>query len=408
MRRFREDERDALLYHILAQQPGLVIVFVNAISALRRLVALLKILKLPVEGLHGSMQQRARLKYLDRFRSAASAAGKKATSVLVATDVAARGLDVKGIDLVVHYQVPLSADTYVHRSGRTGRANAEGASVCMVTPGERQRYRSLLRALKKDAPLPAFPTVEVAVAEAKRRLVLARRLDKLVHTKQRDRAEAEWRRTNAAELGIELDSDDDDEAAMLTFDGVGKRIKAKAAKLLAKAAAAKRKAESSGAPWDDVGGESSDSDDYDDEDGMGALVREGFDPDDQASHSKLSQHRAKEREEAKLRAELDAMLATPLGARAERRMGVASARYPSRGDGGTKLAEAAATKKTRTRGPAEVGGVGTGGDGSTAVTAVKMLKAGKGTRDAMGAAPGGAMGKKRKRGRLVVASGLPP
>lgn len=286
-----------------------MIVFVNAISALRRLVALLKILKLPVEGLHGSMQQRARLKYLDRFRSgaSASASGKKTTSVLVATDVAARGLDVKGIDLVVHYQVPLSADTYIHRSGRTGRAHAEGASVCLVTPGERQRYRTLLRALKREAPLPAFPTVEVAVAEAKRRLVLARRLDKLVHTKQRDRAEAEWRRANAAEIGIELDSDEDEDAAMLTFDAAGKRSKAKtakAAKMFAKVAAAKKQAKSSGAPWevaaaaidaaaddDDGDDEGSDSDDYDDTDGMGSLVREGFDPDDQASHAKLGQHR---------------------------------------------------------------------------------------------------------------------
>ena len=120
-----------------------MIVFVNAISALRRLLSLLKILQLPVEGLHGNMQQRARLKYLDRFRAAAFSEGtnessevnvsrnvaggeKKRTSVLVATDVAARGIDIKGVDLVVHYQVPTSADTYVHRSGRTGRARAEG------------------------------------------------------------------------------------------------------------------------------------------------------------------------------------------------------------------------------------------------------------------------------------------
>ena len=68
-----------------------------------------------VEGLHGSMQQKARLKYLDRFRAAAGevgGGGDKKTSVLVATDVAARGLDVKGIDLVVHYQVPHSAGAH--------------------------------------------------------------------------------------------------------------------------------------------------------------------------------------------------------------------------------------------------------------------------------------------------------
>ena len=210
-----QDERDALLYHILTQQPGLVIVFVNAISALRRLLSLLKILQLPVEGLHGNMQQRARLKYLDRFRAAALSEGtnessaasvgsgpagggeKKRTSVLVATDVAARGIDIKGVDLVVHYQVPTSADTYVHRSGRTGRARNEGASVVLVTPGERTRYRALLRALKRDGPLPAFPTVETAVAEARRRLSLAKRLDKIAHARQRDAADAEWRPANA-------------------------------------------------------------------------------------------------------------------------------------------------------------------------------------------------------------------
>ena len=75
-----QDERDALLYHILTQQPGLVIVFVNAISALRRLLSLLKILQLPVEGLHGNMQQRARLKYLDRFRAAALSEGTNESS----------------------------------------------------------------------------------------------------------------------------------------------------------------------------------------------------------------------------------------------------------------------------------------------------------------------------------------
>lgn len=77
---------------------------------------------------------------------------------------------------------------------------------------------------------------------------------------------------------------------------------------------------------------------------------------------------ANEREEAKLRAELDAMLATPLGAKAERRMGVASARYPSRGDGGAKLAAAAAKKLSGGKaGGEEAEGVASaGGDGSKA------------------------------------------
>ena len=80
-------QRDEFLYYILAQHPGRTMVFVNAISAVRRVAALLKLLGLPAMALHASMQQRQRLKALDRFK--ADPAG-----VLVATDVAARGLDV--------------------------------------------------------------------------------------------------------------------------------------------------------------------------------------------------------------------------------------------------------------------------------------------------------------------------
>ena len=194
------------------------------------------------------MQQRARLKYLDRFKKGGGGGGK--TSILVATDVAARGIDIKGVDLVVHYQVPMSADTYVHRSGRTGRANAEGASVMLVTPTERQRYRTLLRNLNRTAPLPSFPTVESAVAEAKRRMAIARKLEKLVHTKNKDRADAEWRKSNAEALGIELDSDEEGDATTVRVIENAKKTmkekrKAKAAKAFAKAAAKKKAGDSS-------------------------------------------------------------------------------------------------------------------------------------------------------------------
>jgi hypothetical protein len=64
---------------------------------------------------------------LDRFKASSEA-------VLVASDVAARGLDVRGVDCVIHYQLPASADTYIHRSGRTGRAEAAGTRLlgCMA------------------------------------------------------------------------------------------------------------------------------------------------------------------------------------------------------------------------------------------------------------------------------------
>ena len=418
-----QDERDALLYHILTQQPGLVIVFVNAISALRRLLSLLKILQLPVEGLHGNMQQRARLKYLDRFRAAAFVEGtnesgaanvsgrdvarvgekKRRTSVLVATDVAARGIDIKGVDLVVHYQVPTSADTYVHRSGRTGRARAEGASVVLVTPGERTRYRALLRALKPDgSPLPAFPTVETAVAEARRRLSLAKRLDKIAHAKQRDAADAEWRRANAAELGIELDSDEDADAdAVLVFNAADKKAKSKMAQKAQRAfervkrRAARRADGADGADGGASDGSESDSESEDFADArMAELVDAGFDQDDQASAARLGEYRRLGREEAKLRADLAELLKTPLGVKAGRRAGVASARYPSRGEGAARMAVEAREKHG-------AGDFARGKDGSEAASAVDMLKKGGAAAARVGAAPGGAAGKKRKRAKVA-------
>ena len=127
-----EDDRDSLLYYLLSAHPGMTIVFVNAISCLRRVVALLKILRVPVEGLHAGMQQRCSFEGARSIQSRCGGGGQGRSprhSVLVATDVAARGLDVKGVELVIHYQIPLSADTYIHRSGRTGRADKLGAAV---------------------------------------------------------------------------------------------------------------------------------------------------------------------------------------------------------------------------------------------------------------------------------------
>jgi ATP-dependent RNA helicase DDX24/MAK5 len=147
-----EEERDEYLYCLLARHPGRTVVFANAVSAVRRLSALLRLLGLPSHPLHSGMQQRARLKSLDRFKAHDNA-------VLVATDVAARGLDVQDVKCVVHYQLPASVDVYVHRSGRTGRAASEGVAIALVTPKEAGRHQALLKALGKDREPPEFPTV---------------------------------------------------------------------------------------------------------------------------------------------------------------------------------------------------------------------------------------------------------
>ncbi|KAL6771203.1 hypothetical protein ACKKBF_B34340 [Auxenochlorella protothecoides x Auxenochlorella symbiontica] len=202
-----EAERDEYLYCLLSCHPGRTIVFVNAVSAVRRLAAILKLLALPVQALHAGMQQRQRLKALDRFR--ADAAG-----VLVATDVAARGLDVRDVRCVVHYQLPASLDTYVHRSGRTGRASAEGLSLALVTPKEQARFLALYRGLGREVP-PEFPIDLSLLPAVRKRVRLAVRLDAHERKHSKSCAEAAWRSQHAEELGIELSDEElsEDEAA---------------------------------------------------------------------------------------------------------------------------------------------------------------------------------------------------
>ncbi|KAJ3027192.1 ATP-dependent RNA helicase, partial [Rhizophlyctis rosea] len=107
-------DKDAFLYYILTRYPGRTLVFVNSIDAIRRLVPVLGLVGVKAYGLHAEMQQRMRLKNLDRFRDSPDA-------VLIASDVAARGLDIPNVEHVVHYQLPRTAELYVHRSGRTAR-----------------------------------------------------------------------------------------------------------------------------------------------------------------------------------------------------------------------------------------------------------------------------------------------
>jgi len=94
------EEKELYLYYFLQRFPGRTLVFVNSISTTRRLLETLRLLQIPVNALHAQMQQRQRLTNFDRFKASAA-------SVLIATDVAARGLDVPEVDHVVHFHLPV-------------------------------------------------------------------------------------------------------------------------------------------------------------------------------------------------------------------------------------------------------------------------------------------------------------
>lgn len=93
---------------------------------------------IPSEALHGDISQHQRERTLNGFRQ-----GK--FTVLVATDVASRGLDIPNVDLIIHYELPNDPETFVHRSGRTGRAGKLGSAILMYTGNQRRTVRSLER-----------------------------------------------------------------------------------------------------------------------------------------------------------------------------------------------------------------------------------------------------------------------
>lgn len=97
-----------------------------------------------VAALHGDIPQGQREKILARFRS-------RKTRVLVATDVAARGIDITGLTHVINYSLPFDAATYVHRIGRTGRAGAKGIAITLARPEERRRLEYLRSAVRRAA-----------------------------------------------------------------------------------------------------------------------------------------------------------------------------------------------------------------------------------------------------------------
>ncbi|BGP22772.1 DEAD (asp-glu-ala-asp) box containing, RNA helicase [Rhodotorula toruloides] len=196
------NEKDMYLYHFLLRYPGRTIVFLAAIDGIRRLHPLLTLLKVNVIPLHSGMQQRQRLKALDKFKSSPDA-------VLLATDVAARGLDIPSVSHVVHYQLPRAADTYVHRSGRTARAGTEGLALQIVAPEEKKVQRMLMASLGKDIDLPTLPTDFSILDQLKKRIDLAKEIDQAQHRATKQAHEDKWLREAAEAMEIDLEDDQD-------------------------------------------------------------------------------------------------------------------------------------------------------------------------------------------------------
>jgi ATP-dependent RNA helicase RhlE len=116
-----------------------VLVFCKTKHGANRLASQLQKDRINADAIHGNKSQNARIRALDDFKS-----GK--VKVLVATDVAARGIDIDDVGLIVNYEVPHGLDSYVHRVGRTGRYDSTGHALTLADPSERHDLEALEKA----------------------------------------------------------------------------------------------------------------------------------------------------------------------------------------------------------------------------------------------------------------------
>ena len=149
----RKHDKYPALKRIVDFHPGLYgIVFCRTRAGAQEIAEKLVDDGYGAEALHGDLSQSQRELVMNKFRS-------RSVRLLVATDIAARGLDVVDLSHVIHYDLPTEADIYTHRSGRTGRAGKSGTSLSLVGPGERTRLRWFERNVKREITQMRVPQI---------------------------------------------------------------------------------------------------------------------------------------------------------------------------------------------------------------------------------------------------------
>lgn len=141
----------------LEQREGSVIIFVKTKYATEKLAKRLTAAEHKADAIHGDLQQRRRDRVIRNFRD-------KKYRILVATDIAARGLDIPHIEHVINYDLPQCPEDYIHRIGRTARAGAEGCAVNLLTPADGAKWKAIHRLIhgKDDPSIPSTPNKAIA------------------------------------------------------------------------------------------------------------------------------------------------------------------------------------------------------------------------------------------------------
>jgi len=139
---------------LIADKPDYksILIFTSTKSKVSEIVSGMRGKGYKVEGISSNLEQQEREEVLLRFRS-------KQTRVLVATDVLSRGIDIKEIELIINYDVPHEAEDYVHRIGRTARANTSGVAITLINEHELRRFKFIEKLIESEIIKLPCPTM---------------------------------------------------------------------------------------------------------------------------------------------------------------------------------------------------------------------------------------------------------
>ncbi len=148
-------DKPRLLEKLLSEYHGSILIFSRTKFGVKKIAAGIKALGHAATELHSNKSLSWRREALDGFKN-----GKY--RIMVATDIASRGIDVKGIELVLNYDLPDNAEDYVHRIGRTARAGAAGNAISFATPDQRGNVRNIERLMRAALPLRKLPELPLS------------------------------------------------------------------------------------------------------------------------------------------------------------------------------------------------------------------------------------------------------
>ena len=168
-----QDKFEALCRIIDIESDFYGLVFCRTKIDVDKLVAHLHDRGYPSEGLHGDISQAQRERTLGKFR-------KQQTSVLIATDVAARGIDIINLSHVINYSIPQDPEAYIHRIGRTGRAGKQGTAITFVTPAEFRKLGFIRRIANADIRKQKVPEVKEIIDAKKKKI--AEDIERIVYS----------------------------------------------------------------------------------------------------------------------------------------------------------------------------------------------------------------------------------